>query len=802
MINIAVNTRLAVVGEKERITTGSAGIEVQFTFSEDWDGLSKVALFRNGDEAETQVDMALDETGLTTLPPEICSEDYIDEAVMVGVYGTDGLGTVIIPTVWVSIGALREGAISQGSTAAPPTPDMWAQLQLLALNTGAENAEAAAASAEEAGEAEAAAKTAAGHYPQIVEGYWHVWDAEAGEYVNTEVKAEGVDGQDGQDGEGVPAGGTTGQFLQKASDDDHDTRWTTLGEASVAAPGLMSAADKTKLTGIEAGAQANTVGSVNGKTGAVVLNAGDLAYDDTETYGSGTVGAELSDLTRHLSDLDFDMYGENINYNVIGANALSQSGFNVSGLEQEVFVESRIRCNGYYPVNPGDVCTFNLEYNGIDPYFSIQFYAVADFATSSISTGSWVHYSEINTFTVPNGAYFVRFSFKNGSAGTSAISPSNFSLVELTTPAKKYTIEINQQFVFVNKGYDALGAVDNTEYNKQRLLNNACLPVTPSSNMQISAVEGLEYSVSFFESSDIAASRYSFINWTSSVDAIVPANTPYYRVMVRKSNNSTIRSGEVEKIYITTSIDGVMARLSALEHPQQDGIVIGTDFLTKKVRTEYVGTLKYLQSFCAYNSKYYSTDGSNIGVQNADFTDVSTQALPVGHGNAFQLGSGSVAYISGWDDQKIYAVDLSNLTISDTITLNTTGYTTAVVDDLNNIAYIFQRDSNPNSITHYNFIVYDLTNAQVISTKVINAFSAMQAADYYDGKIAILWGGGTSALPSGMAVYNTAGDILCRYDLDIFASTEPEGIFIERDSGSILVSDVNKNVYRITDTHS
>lgn len=302
MINIAVNTRLAVVGEKERITTGSAGIEVQFTFSEDWDGLSKVALFRNGDEAETQVDMALDETGLTTLPPEICSEDYIDEAVMVGVYGTDGLGTVIIPTVWVSIGALREGAISQGSTAAPPTPDMWAQLQLLALNTGAENAEAAAASAEEAGEAEAAAKTAAGHYPQIVEGYWHVWDAEAGEYVNTEVKAEGVDGQDGQDGEGVPAGGTTGQFLQKASDDDHDTRWTTLGEATTAAAGLMSNTDKTKLDGVEAGAQANTVDSVNGKTGAVVLNAGDLAYDDTETYGSGTVGGNLSELTRHLSD--------------------------------------------------------------------------------------------------------------------------------------------------------------------------------------------------------------------------------------------------------------------------------------------------------------------------------------------------------------------------------------------------------------------------------------------------------------------------------------------------------------------
>lgn len=34
--------------------------------------------------------------------------------------------------------------------------------------------------------------------------------------------------------------------------------------------------EKTKLAGIEAGAEANTVNSVNGKTGAVVLSASDV----------------------------------------------------------------------------------------------------------------------------------------------------------------------------------------------------------------------------------------------------------------------------------------------------------------------------------------------------------------------------------------------------------------------------------------------------------------------------------------------------------------------------------------------
>lgn len=46
------------------------------------------------------------------------------------------------------------------------------------------------------------------------------------------------------------------------------------------------------------------VKSVNGKTGVVVLDAGDLEYDDTETYSSGSVGDELSTLKDGLSDMD------------------------------------------------------------------------------------------------------------------------------------------------------------------------------------------------------------------------------------------------------------------------------------------------------------------------------------------------------------------------------------------------------------------------------------------------------------------------------------------------------------------
>ncbi|MFC2254538.1 hypothetical protein ACETRX_33345 [Labrys portucalensis] len=52
--------------------------------------------------------------------------------------------------------------------------------------------------------------------------------------------------------------------------------------ASQTMAGLMSAADKTKLDGIQPGAQANTVSSVNGYTGTVVLVKGDIGLGNAD----------------------------------------------------------------------------------------------------------------------------------------------------------------------------------------------------------------------------------------------------------------------------------------------------------------------------------------------------------------------------------------------------------------------------------------------------------------------------------------------------------------------------------------
>jgi len=59
-------------------------------------------------------------------------------------------------------------------------------------------------------------------------GNWMVYDTVEGAYVDTGIHAQGEPGQpgqDGTDGHGVPAGGTAGQILRKASGTDYDTEW-------------------------------------------------------------------------------------------------------------------------------------------------------------------------------------------------------------------------------------------------------------------------------------------------------------------------------------------------------------------------------------------------------------------------------------------------------------------------------------------------------------------------------------------------------------------------------------------------
>ena len=110
----------------ELLTAGMAkAVTVEFVFSDDWDGLTKTAVFTNG---KTTVDvLAANWDGDTVpVPHEVLAVP--GRHARVGVYGANESG-VILPTVWVSLGKVQPGADPSGDISADPALPVWQQLQ-------------------------------------------------------------------------------------------------------------------------------------------------------------------------------------------------------------------------------------------------------------------------------------------------------------------------------------------------------------------------------------------------------------------------------------------------------------------------------------------------------------------------------------------------------------------------------------------------------------------------------------------------------------------------------------------------
>lgn len=94
---------------REKIASGSVNAHsVEFQFNEDWDDLTKVAVFKIRDHV---VKVLIDqETNQCTIPWDVFKKKYVGNALYAGVYGTGDDGNLIIPTIYISLGVLEEGA--------------------------------------------------------------------------------------------------------------------------------------------------------------------------------------------------------------------------------------------------------------------------------------------------------------------------------------------------------------------------------------------------------------------------------------------------------------------------------------------------------------------------------------------------------------------------------------------------------------------------------------------------------------------------------------------------------------------
>ena len=108
------------------ITAGTVGLEAEFSFDSQWDTLSKTLVFKAGEKVVTT---AL--TGDTcTVPWEVLKQPK--QWLRVGVYGANGEGTVVIPTLWAEVAVIHTGADPTGDPATDPTLPIWQEAVTLA----------------------------------------------------------------------------------------------------------------------------------------------------------------------------------------------------------------------------------------------------------------------------------------------------------------------------------------------------------------------------------------------------------------------------------------------------------------------------------------------------------------------------------------------------------------------------------------------------------------------------------------------------------------------------------------------
>ena len=121
--------------ETEMLTAGMAGKQVRFTFSEDWDGLRKVAIYQAGSITASTVDVQ----EVDVIPALVLAEPL--QRLYVGVYGIREDGTLVKPTVFVEGPFIHISATLSDDPDFDPENSFWIRLEeaigeLAELSTG------------------------------------------------------------------------------------------------------------------------------------------------------------------------------------------------------------------------------------------------------------------------------------------------------------------------------------------------------------------------------------------------------------------------------------------------------------------------------------------------------------------------------------------------------------------------------------------------------------------------------------------------------------------------------------------
>ena len=121
MIEIEVSAGSARLLHGETLTSGRVGLGCRLHFDRVWDGLQKTAVIAGS----RRVDLFLRGTEFL-IPPE-CLERAGD-SLRIGLYGMNGDGTTVVPTVWVNCGEIRAGVELSQQPPQEQTQSLLAQI--------------------------------------------------------------------------------------------------------------------------------------------------------------------------------------------------------------------------------------------------------------------------------------------------------------------------------------------------------------------------------------------------------------------------------------------------------------------------------------------------------------------------------------------------------------------------------------------------------------------------------------------------------------------------------------------------
>lgn len=418
-----------------------------------------------------------------------------------------------------------------------------------------------------------------------------------------------------------------------------------------------------------------------------------------------------------------------------------------------------------------------------------------------------------NTYTIPKGSYY-----KMQIAQTDAVEDINKTadviaftnnvLIDpyLTSKTKENTYKLDGQSSLLATPLLRNGTLGNIGH-QQAICTAEIQPFNQSDGVTI-----------YIDGDKSADTEYKIVITTYSVDSGTPENNTANRItsdvycgltngFFRLDRNKWRTNPKGFAYNIVKYVNGTMVSIRVADndvstcilhhYSDRTDTLVNSSLQSIPVHIRAWGYIPKPQAFTIYNGYVYAIGNDAItksSLLTNPFTVIDEKSISVGHGNSLQKGSGSLAYASGWDDNTIYIVDLDTMTVIDTIALPTTGYTTCAVDDEKQLAYIFQRDSYPDTETCYNFIVYDYANDEIIRTTKTPSFGAMQACDLFEDKIIVASGLASAESPNRLRVYSSDGNVLTTYFINS-VQNELEGVCLDRDTHTLYFSDISQIIY-------